>query len=346
MYNRDNDVERIFHMDVFEKKKSGRGVYNRASRKGFIRGGVKTQYDFLSRSEKKLLNGEVIMSNVYDDIKNIPSLVELEKKDPQAITSILKTIKAKHPVKKLTEHFGISMGKLYTLFNKYGVEYEIRSKKITPTAGTKNDKQVQTKLSIGAENNGALPDIARRFKLMDKQQRKEYITDCVIKGYDTNDIAKATGLAAASISTYYSKYGIDVVGIKEMIKKGELSVDSMNEQADTTNETKTVVVKNSDTIIEAQKVDEAEIHHEPTPVMDAETKRILDEQLKLIEQLKNEVLTLNNQLAEEKNKQGISLSLNGLFTGEEIETKVLGLIGAIDKEFEYTVEFKLNEVQK
>jgi hypothetical protein len=64
-----NTYERMFHEDVQEKRKIGRGSFNRVGKgvKHTMRG-IKTPYDFMSTKEKKKLNSEVREFNMYETI--------------------------------------------------------------------------------------------------------------------------------------------------------------------------------------------------------------------------------------------------------------------------------------
>ena len=74
-----NTYERMFHEDIQDKKRTGRGVFSRVGKgvKHTIRG-VKTPYDFLSNKERKKLNSEVREFNMYE---NILDREEFDKKD-------------------------------------------------------------------------------------------------------------------------------------------------------------------------------------------------------------------------------------------------------------------------
>lgn len=118
---RTENIEKMLSIDNYHKRKAGRGVYSRASRLGFIKGGVKTQYDFLTAKQKKMLNSEVRISNMYEKLETIPPLEEIEKLDYPKITSVLSKIKSNFTIAQLTKHWGISCGKLYLIYEKYGV---------------------------------------------------------------------------------------------------------------------------------------------------------------------------------------------------------------------------------
>lgn len=148
MYEKDNDVEFILKMDSVDKKKSGRGIFNRASRLGYYRGGVKFPSDFLTNKEKKKLNGEVKVSSMYTNIKNLPSRKELKEMNIEKAMVIMMEAKENFTNKQLMEHFNVSSGTLYTLFDSYGVTYKkikkIDNKKEKVTTEKQNEIMQET----------------------------------------------------------------------------------------------------------------------------------------------------------------------------------------------------------
>lgn len=63
------NIERLFYEDVREKKKAGSGAFHKRG-KGVKHhmSGIKTPYDFMKTKERKQLNGEVTISNMYETI--------------------------------------------------------------------------------------------------------------------------------------------------------------------------------------------------------------------------------------------------------------------------------------
>ena len=152
-----NEILATFYRDVRDKKKVSCGVYHRASRKGYIKGGVKTQYDFMSRKERKMLNGEVRVMNIYEeykDIKKCPTIEEIEKMDKTKAKNVLTFIKGQHTVKALTEHYKISCGTLYNLYREYGVQFgsENRKKRTTTKVKKESTKAIQEVAVTSVEN--------------------------------------------------------------------------------------------------------------------------------------------------------------------------------------------------
>jgi len=82
-----NTYERMFHEDIREKRKIGRGSFNRVGKgvKHTMRG-IKTPYDFMSTKEKKKLNSEVREFNMYE---NILDRQEFDKHDKDTQRAML-----------------------------------------------------------------------------------------------------------------------------------------------------------------------------------------------------------------------------------------------------------------
>lgn len=63
------EIEELYREDIREKKQTGRGVFHKGNRsKNVSKHSLNTPYSYLSREEKKLLNGEVIVSNMFDTV--------------------------------------------------------------------------------------------------------------------------------------------------------------------------------------------------------------------------------------------------------------------------------------
>lgn len=138
----DEDIEKMLRIDSITKKKSGRGVFNRASRLGYCRGGIKFPSDFLSNKEKKQLNGEVRCYSMYEDIKNVPTKKELLRMNKEKALAILLEARKHHRQKELTKQIGVSTGSLYSLYDHFGVPYTKYGDRI-PKVEKKHSKGIE-----------------------------------------------------------------------------------------------------------------------------------------------------------------------------------------------------------
>jgi hypothetical protein len=138
VYN-DNSIERMFNQDIQDKRRAARGAFHNSGRRGGGTKGVKgvrTPADMLKYSDKKAYKeytkaSEVIMSNVYQDINNIPSIKEIDLKDFKAGQLIVREAKKHHTSKALMKHWKLSSGSMYKVFDRYEIEYPKRGKKNT-----------------------------------------------------------------------------------------------------------------------------------------------------------------------------------------------------------------------
>ena len=166
MYEEYEDVEKMFNNDSRYKKSVGRNISKRASRKGYCRGGVKTPSDFMSKKEKNKLNSEVRVYNMYEKYNEISNCKadEIFSKSKEEVKAILTLMKSKHRCREICQAFGVSNGKLYSLYDDYGVEYTkrpmvketIKTNKITNEATNICVKEEEIKQSNGfkLEYNG------------------------------------------------------------------------------------------------------------------------------------------------------------------------------------------------
>jgi hypothetical protein len=120
------DIERLFYSDVREKKIAGYGASHKAStRKGF-RGAVRTPYDFMSRSEKAKLNGEVVSYSMYEQVLKID---EFKALTPEQRTNALKVWIESHARVDLAKELGITVTTLDYHLAKAGLKEFTPSRK-------------------------------------------------------------------------------------------------------------------------------------------------------------------------------------------------------------------------
>lgn len=119
------DFEKMFNNEVREKKRTATGVFHRASRRGYVKGGVRTQVDFLRGKEKKayIKGGEIKVSNLYDVLENVPTIEELDKMEYEVAKKIIERAKMNFSTLKLKKHWGVTSYTMYKkLYPKYNIE--------------------------------------------------------------------------------------------------------------------------------------------------------------------------------------------------------------------------------
>lgn len=134
-----DQIERMFNEEIRDKKRTARGSFSNSGRRGGGTKGVrsvKTAADVLKYNDKAAYKlyvkaSDVIMSNVYDDILNIPTVAEIKEKDFNSAQSIVKAAKLGHTMKDLSNHWHLSGYSLYKLFDDYEIEYPKHPRKKT-----------------------------------------------------------------------------------------------------------------------------------------------------------------------------------------------------------------------
>lgn len=320
MYDEDNDVERMLREDSRDKKKVGRGVFNRASRRGYLRGGLKTQVDFMTAKERKKLNGKVTVSNMYEKYKDLKNcdLQEILNHENNEVKNILTFIKANHTSKATAERFGVSSGKLYSLFNKYGVEYNI---------GRNNTRNNTNKLPFDKTD---LVDI-RKFKLMDVVQKGQYLIPLVEK-FNVDDVAKHYDITRGMLYYYIKKVqpsGIKSIRTYKPRANKNVIENVIEEQITIDREMLSEEIMKEDVIqVEVAKIDNLELENK-------------------MKELETQVAYLQARLKEEDTKpksNGLKVELNGIYSKLELENRLLSIATITTDDKSYKVNISLEEV--
>lgn len=110
------NIEKIFYSDVAEKKRTGRGIYGRASRRG-KKGPVKFQHDWLKGKEKKAYAqpGEVVTYS----LAKIITVEELNKLPYEKAQSLFREMIDNNTNKELQDRLKIGYYDLYKLQKYY-----------------------------------------------------------------------------------------------------------------------------------------------------------------------------------------------------------------------------------
>lgn len=191
------DEEYLFNEEVREKKKIGRGIHKRASRKRGFKGTVKTAYDFMTRKQKRELSGKV---DVYHMSEIVISYDEFKKASNEKKIELIAIYLEKYSQKELAEKWNVPLKYIYGIksryINKKGLKISIPSSnisihkneevKITEPIQTKDIKknlftiQANRKELSGEEISNLLSNIALILN-SDKIYDLKFIIEEVIK---------------------------------------------------------------------------------------------------------------------------------------------------------------------
>lgn len=208
------EIERIFYDDVRDKKRTGYGASKRASRKGYIRGGVKTQYDFLSTKERKKLNGEVRVMNVYDkykELENLPKYPELKKMiksgNEGEVKKILSVAKENNTSNAIKSAIGCSSGSLYGLYRDSGVPFESKSKNGIRKGKVKDDAtEVKNEIAATSDVENKEDILEKINTLLDVLEKINNLLDVTQKEKSKDEVKNGFNI---SIRGEYSKKEIE-----------------------------------------------------------------------------------------------------------------------------------------
>lgn len=156
------NITKMFYDDVKEKKRTGYGIYKRASRRGYV-GTVRTDVDYLKGKEKKdyMQGSEVKVSNLYENIENVPSPDQLKLMDYEQAKSILEQAKKHHKAGELEKHWGKSQGYWAYMRKKYDIT-TTRSRTYNTKKKKKQEVPKQEVATVPAKSNEqTIKDIVR-----------------------------------------------------------------------------------------------------------------------------------------------------------------------------------------
>lgn len=113
----------MFDEEIRDKKRTGRGVFNKRGKgvKHVMRG-IKTPYDFMKTKERKKLNGECVITNMYDEII---TRSEFDLKDDETKKRLLIRWRELYSNKEIMKKMGITAS---GTFSKYINELKIPKK--------------------------------------------------------------------------------------------------------------------------------------------------------------------------------------------------------------------------
>lgn len=322
MYDKENDIERIFNDDSRGKKKVGNNVSKRASRKGYCRGGVKFPSDYLSAKEKRKLNGRIIMSNIYEDINKLPTWDEMKKMDSDKAKNIITIARKYHAPTELQRHFGINAGSLYGLLAKLGV-YIPQTRAQRRSAKVLKDKRVYRNIeSVPTYDDFLDLDLGERIRTLTQ----------IKKDVSVASLRKHWRISSGSLYKYLYQYGVipyngNDKGIKMLIDDSREVVDNIKNNVAAVDLTKEV---------QEDIKEEVEIIEEP---------KALETELKVVDSVESSKITKEpiTEIIAPVINNNFSMSMNGIFTRQQIESKLFMLLATMEHGKEYNIEINIKE---
>lgn len=214
MYDRDNDVERLFNEESRSKKRDGYGAMKRKATRGTSRKSIKFPSDYLSAKEKKKLNGEIMVSSIYKDINKIPQWEEIKNMEEDKIYDLLKTVRSLHTGASLQKYWGIRPATHYALLEKIGLHI--------PKV---KDKVVSKRKNAMYKNIEEVPSYDE-FLDMDLGGRIELLTQ-LKKDISMSALKRHWQISQGTLYTHLYKYGVlEYKGGSDKMKKAIENVDS------------------------------------------------------------------------------------------------------------------------
>ena len=305
---RKENIERIFNQDSREKKRTGANITKRASRRGYCRGGVKFPSDYLSRKEKRKLNGEVKVYSKYENLNNLPrNIAEVFKgKSNEEIKDILTKIKEKNTIAEICLHFKFTAGTLSYYLYKYGV----------------NERKKRSEKKSGLEEMSHIPSWSEIQKMPVEKQ----FTVCfnAKEQFGTTKLCKHWGKSSTLIHKLFTSLGIYEAQKKKQIEKVDFKEDIIIEVKDP----EVKEINNKD--IEEKQVEIEKLNYE-----------LLQANIK-IRELEEKIIQVNKK----ESVSGLEISFNDTVSKEELKTRLLSIAGIAAEDKKYKISINLKEINE
>lgn len=326
----DKTYEKLFIQDSIDKKRIGKNVANRASRRGYIKGGIKFPSDFLSAKEKKKLNGDVKVSNMYEekygDLQKV-SLRELRRLPNDEYIKILTYLKKNNSVEDLAKQFNMQKNSIYNLYSKLGIKVKSpeglgTSKNLSNVNINKSQVQIIKKyLEI---TNSAID--YSEFSGLNLSDQKEKLGR-YINLYSRRGIAAFWGKDKSHINYLVKKLDLTGVGLNtdffyEIVERNKHLLSNSN-----INEINTI-----------ENIDD--INPNTNNENNISNNSELLEKLNLIADLLTKKEDSTDSLPQAKS----SFEMNGDFSKEELEKRLLSISYILSEESNYDVSIVIKEL--
>lgn len=196
------EIERLFNDDIRDKRKAGSGSFHKRGKgvKHGISGALRTPFYYMSNKEKKKLNGEVQVYQMYETI--IP-IEEFRLKDEETQRAMLTKWREIYDNGKIQKDLGIANSPFFKLIDQLRIPKKPRGG--SRGKGTRTAKVASVKKSTEFQN--------LEFELEPKELKKETQTISV----KPNIITKGLHLE------YNGKY--DVESLSRLFTKLQLLID-------------------------------------------------------------------------------------------------------------------------
>ena len=149
-----NEIEKMFMQEVREKKRTGSGAFSKKG-KGVKHGmrGIKFPYDYLSAKEKRLLNGKVEVTQMYETILHKDEFLQKDEATQKAMLLRWREI---YPNSKIMQEMQInSSGAFHNIITSLDIPRKTRHGAGRPKGKKESD---QLALPIKKEEKTSQPE--------------------------------------------------------------------------------------------------------------------------------------------------------------------------------------------
>lgn len=191
------EIEREFRYDIIQKRRAGSGSFHKRGKgvKHGFNGALKTPYHYMTAKERKQLNGEVLVSNVY---KSLMGLKELERYSEDMQKNIVNEWRKYHKNTEIYEALGITKDEYYDYLYLLGIlDSPSRSDRGAKRGPRKPVATVEDLKGITLNDIKLIPDLEKRLATYDD----------ITKKFNLESVAKLWGTNPKTL--YSFRYGLN-----------------------------------------------------------------------------------------------------------------------------------------
>lgn len=192
-----DDISKLFHDDVRDKKRAASGVYHRTGKRGYV-GSVRLTSDLLSGKEKREYQrpGRVNKYNMYD---NIVSFEEFESLSLEDKKKYLSNYRERHSNKEIMKAWGINHNRFYRIVNELDLPKLERRR-------TNNKKDANNMSKTLSDNSDKLEAVNE----LDKKEKENGMTLSLNGVYDAEDIVKRLEKFSIMLTDEDTKFKVEL----------------------------------------------------------------------------------------------------------------------------------------
>jgi hypothetical protein len=323
--NKGEDVAKIFHMEVREKKRIGSNIFSRVSTR---RGGSKytSPYANLKPKEVRLMSGDVKVFNIYENLMNYNEFVKRPLEQQKAIMT---KWREKFPNNEIIKGLGCGKTQYYRKIDELGLKNSYK-KRVAVKTGENNSKEFNPNINLDEYKDNII-DI-KLFKQISRNERATLLFH-YLNTYTVKELSLEWNVTLQYIHNMRNKF-------KNLIKNGKMK---LIEFSNVEEQKHVAITSKEDTDLKYDNIELPEV--EPVEEVDEYTlDDVMNTPMKIEEFPKQNPVKFSSVINEmqKENGQSINIQFTKELTPMELIQQIQSLTFLLDHNQKYKIEFKVN----